>query len=325
MARKKGTIIVLATGGTIAGVGEQGNIAGYRPGRLTADELLKDIPNIEDVAPIETVQICNVNSDDITANIWLELADIINRESKDDNVKGFVITHGTDTLEETAYFLNLTVKTNKSVIITGAMRPATAISADGPMNLYQAVCAAKAKETEGQGVLAVFADRIYTARAVTKTSTYQLTAISAGRMGAIGVIRDGKVYLYETTFKPHTASSEFDVAGLEKLPKVAILYFHVDASAELLKWAIEHSEGIVIAGAGAGEFSLDFGKLIEKAEIPVVVSSRVDDGLITEDMLLFDNTIAANNLSPQKAAVLLRLALTVTKDKARIAKMFAKY
>ena len=325
MARKKGTILVLATGGTIAGVGEQGNIAGYRPGRLSADELLKEIPNIDDVAPIETVQICNVNSDDITANIWLELADIINRESKDDNVKGFVITHGTDTLEETAYFLNLTVKTNKSVIITGAMRPATAISADGPMHLYQAVCAAKAPETEGQGVLAVFADRIYTARAVTKTSTYQLTAISAGRMGAIGVIRDGKVYLYETTNKPHTSKSEFDVSRLNSLPKVAILYFHVDASAEFLKYAIEHSDGIVIAGAGAGEFSIEFGELIEKAEIPVVVSSRVDDGLITEDMLLFKNTIAANNLSPQKAAVLLRLALTVTKDKERIAKMFAKY
>ena len=325
MVRRRGTILVLATGGTIAGVGEQGNIAGYRPGRLSADELLSEIPNIEDVAPIETIQICNINSDDITADIWLKLASIINRESKDDNIKGFVITHGTDTLEETAYFLNLAVKTTKSVIITGAMRPATAISADGPMNLYQAVCAAASPETEGQGVLAVFADRIYTARSVTKTSTYQLTAISAGRMGAIGVIRDGKVYLYETTNKPHTNKAEFDVASLDTLPKVTILYFHVDASTELLKFAIEHSDGIVIAGAGAGEFSLEYGRIIEQADVPIVVSSRVDDGLITDDMLIFGNTIAANNLSPQKAAVLLRLALTETKDKSRIRAMFAKY
>lgn len=325
MVRRRGTILVLATGGTIAGVGEQGNIAGYRPGRLTADELLKDIPNIEDVAPIETVQICNINSDDITASIWLKLADIINRESKDENVKGFVITHGTDTLEETAYFLNLVVKTKKSVIITGAMRPATAISADGPMNLYQAICAAAARETEGQGVLAVFADRIYSARSVTKTSTYQLTAISAGRMGAIGIIRDGKVYLYETTFQTHTNSSEFDVSGLDRLPSVAILYFHVDASVEFLKYALKHSDGVVIAGAGAGEFSKEYGRVIENAKVPVVVSSRVDDGLITQDMLLFGNTIAANNLSPQKAAVLLRLALTVTNDFERIAEMFLKY
>jgi len=325
MARKKGTIIVLATGGTIAGVGEQGNIAGYRPGRLSAEELIKEIPNVEDVAPIETVQICNVNSDDITAGIWLKLADIINREAKDSNVKGFVITHGTDTLEETAYFLNLAIKTQKSVIITGAMRPATAISADGPMNLYQAVCAAAARETEGQGVLAVFADRIYTARSVTKTSTYQLTAISAGRMGAIGVIRDGKVYMYETTNKTHTLGSEFDVAGFERLPKVEIIYFHVDASVEMLRFALEHADGVVIAGAGAGEFSLEFGRLIEGAKVPVVVSSRVDDGLITDDMLLFKHTIAANNLSPQKAAVLLRLALTVTSDTEQIAKMFLKY
>ena len=144
-------------------------------------------------------------------------------------------------------------------------------------------------------------------------------------MGAIGIIRDGKVYMYETTFQKHTDSCEFDVSGLDALPRVDILYFHVDASLDLLKYALKHADGLVIAGAGAGEFSIEFGKTIENAKIPIVVSSRVDDGLITDDMLLFKNTIAANNLSPQKAAVLLRLALTVTNDKDRIAAMFAKY
>ncbi len=325
MVRRRGTILILATGGTIAGVGEIGKSTVYRPGKLTADELISEIPEINNIAPLETMQICNVNSDDITADIWLELASIINREAKDDNVKGFVITHGTDTLEETAYFLNLAVKTKKSVIITGSMRPATSISADGPMNLYQAVCAAASRETEGQGVLAVFADRIYSARSVTKTSTYQLTAISAGRMGAIGVIRDGKVYMYETTNKAHTNKSEFDVSKLDRLPKVSILYFHVDASPELLKYAAEHSDGLVIAGAGAGEFSLIYGDMIRTLNVPVVVSSRVDDGLITSDMLRVEETIAANNLSPQKAAVLLRLALTVTNDTEKIREMFLKY
>ncbi len=325
MVRRRGTILILATGGTIAGVGEIGKSTVYRSGKLTADELISEIPEINNIAPLETMQICNVNSDDITADIWLKLASIINRESKDDNVKGFVITHGTDTLEETAYFLNLAVKTKKSVIITGSMRPATSISADGPMNLYQAVCAAASPETEGQGVLAVFADRIYTARSVTKTSTYQLTAISAGRMGAIGVIRDGKVYMYETTNKAHTQKAEFDVAKIDALPKVTILYFHVDAPAELLKYAAEHSDGIVIAGAGAGEFSLVYGEMIKTLSVPVVVSSRVDDGLITSDMLRVEGTIAANNLSPQKAAVLLRLALTVTNDIDKIREMFLKY
>ena len=325
MVRRRGTILILATGGTIAGVGEIGKSTVYRPGKLTADELISEIPEINNIAPLETMQICNVNSDDITADIWLELAYIINRESKDDNIKGFVITHGTDTLEETAYFLNLAVKTKKSVIITGSMRPATSISADGPMNLYQAVCAAASRETEGQGVLAVFADRIYSARSVTKTSTYQLTAISAGRMGAIGVIRDGKVYMYETTNKAHTNKSEFDVSKLDRLPKVSILYFHVDASPELLKYAAEHSDGLVIAGAGAGEFSLIYGEMIRTLNVPVVVSSRVDDGLITSDMLRVEETIAANNLSPQKAAVLLRLALTVTDNTEKIREMFLKY
>ena len=325
MLRRRGTILILATGGTIAGVGEIGKSTVYRPGKLTADELISEIPEINNIAPLETMQICNVNSDDITADIWLELASIINREAKDDNIKGFVITHGTDTLEETAYFLNLAVKTKKSVIITGSMRPATSISADGPMNLYQAVCAAASPETEGQGVLAVFADRIYTARSVTKTSTYQLTAISAGRMGAIGVIRDGKVYMYETTNKAHTNKSEFDVSKLDSLPNVTILYFHVDASPALLKYAAEHSDGLVIAGAGAGEFSLIYGDMIKTLSVPIVVSSRVDDGLITSDMLRVEGTIAANNLSPQKAAVLLRLALTVTTDKDKIREMFLKY
>jgi L-asparaginase len=133
----KPKVVILATGGTIAGVGEAGKTAGYEPGALTAEELISAVPELEDVADIEAIQICNVNSDDITAEVWLELAKTINEMSADPEVAGFVITHGTDTLEETAYFLNLTVKTEKPVVITGSMRPATSISADGPMNLYQ--------------------------------------------------------------------------------------------------------------------------------------------------------------------------------------------
>ena len=158
-----GKIIVLATGGTIAGVGEAGKTAGYIPGALTADELLFAVPQLAEVAPIEAIQICNVNSDDITDEIWLTLANKINELAADPDVKGFVITHGTDTMEETAYFLNLTVKTDKPVVLTGSMRPATSISADGPMNLYEAVCVAASDEAVGKGVLSVFSDRIFAA------------------------------------------------------------------------------------------------------------------------------------------------------------------
>ena len=319
----KPKVVILATGGTIAGVGEAGKTAGYEPGALTAEELISAVPELEDVADIEAIQICNVNSDDITAEVWLELAKTINEMSSDPEVAGFVITHGTDTLEETAYFLNLTVKTEKPVVITGSMRPATSISADGPMNLYQSVCVAASSTAVGKGVLVVFSDRIYSARSVTKTSTYHVTAVAAGEMGAIGVVRDGDVYIYETPAKKHTAQTEFDVSGLTGLPRVSVLYFSVDADVELLRFAAEHSDGLVIAGAGAGEFSEGFKAVIEELDIPVVISSRIDDGIITPDNLLCENTVAADNLSPQKAAVLLRLALTT--ENPDLVRMYSEY
>ena len=318
-------ITVLATGGTIAGVGESGKASGYKPGTLTADDLIKSVPQISEIADIKAIQICNVNSDDITSEIWLELAKTINSMAEENEADGFVITHGTDTLEETAYFLNLTVKTSKPVVLTGSMRPATSISADGAMNLYEAVTLASSEEAEGLGGLAVFSDRIFSARSVTKTSTYHVAAISSGESGALGVVRDGKVFIYGKPARLHTVNSEFDVTGLKTLPKVSIIYFAADADAEILKFAASRSDGLVIAGAGAGEFSEAYKSVIEKLKIPVVISSRTMNGIIIDDNLLCKNTIAADNLNPQKAAVLLRLALTKTKDAGKIREMFSKY
>ena len=322
---QKPKVVVLATGGTIAGVGDPGKVAGYKPGTLTAEVLLWGVPEIDEVADIEAIQICNINSDDITAEIWLTLAETINRMAADPEVSGFVITHGTDTMEETAYFLNLTVKTDKPVVLTGAMRPATSLSADGPLNLYDAVCVAASKEAVGQGVLAVFSDRIYAARTMTKTSTYTVTAISAGETGCIGIVRDGVVYLYEHPDRKHTLASAFDVSGLETLPKVSVLYFCADADPELLRYAAEHSDGLVIAGAGAGEFSEKWIEIINSLTIPVVISSRIDDGIITKDNLLCKNTIAADTLPPQKAAILLRLALTGEVSQELLEELFLQY
>ena len=324
-SESKPKIVVLATGGTIAGVGEAGKTAGYKPGSLTAEELLAAVPQLADVAEIEAIQVCNVNSDDMTAEVWLTLAHTINEMAADPEVKGFVITHGTDTIEETAYFLNLTVRTDKPVVLTGSMRPATSISADGPMNLYESVCVAASEEAVGQGVLIVFSDRIYTARSVTKTSTYSVMAVAAGETGSIGVVRDGAVFLYESPSKRHTTGSEFDVSGLETLPKVSILYFSVDADPALLAFAAEHSNGLVIAGAGAGEFSEKWIEIINGLTIPVVISSRIDDGVITRDNLLCKNTVAADTLPPQKAAVLLRLALTGDASQETLEKLFLEY
>ena len=318
-------LFILATGGTIAGVGEEGKTAGYAPGAISVDELVDALPRLQGIDAVEAIQVCNINSDNITYQILLQLAHTINELAADPEAAGFVITHGTDTMEETAYFLNLTVKTDKPVVLTGSMRPSTSISADGPMNLYQAACVAGSEEAVGMGVLVVFSDLIYSARTVMKTSTYQVTAISAGEMGAIGVVRDGHVFIYEKSNKLHTLETEFDVTGMEMLPKVSILYFAVDADPDLLCYAAEHSDGIVIAGAGAGEFSDVFKAVIEKLTIPVVISSRVDDGIIIRENLLCENTIAADNLSPQKSAILLRLGLTQSTDLNRLQNMFFKY
>ena len=325
VAEQKGKVVVLATGGTIAGVGDAGKSAGYTPGTLTAEDLISAVPELADVADIEAIQVCNVNSDDITDKVWIELTNKINELSKDPDITGFVITHGTDTMEETAYFLNLTVKTDKPVVITGSMRPSTSISADGPMNLYESVCVAASEEAKGKGVLVVFSDLIFTARSVTKTSTYDVMAISAGELGACGVVRDGAVYFYEESVKRHTAGSEFDVSSLKELPKVSVIFFSVDMDPGILKYAAEHSDGIVIAGAGAGEFSEGFIEVVKDLKIPVVISSRIGDGIIIPDNLLVEGTIAGDNLPPQKAAVLLRLALTKTKDAAKIQEMFFEY
>ena len=323
--QKTGKVVILATGGTIAGVGDAGKSAGYTPGTLTAEDLISAVPELADVAEIEAIQVCNVNSDDITDKVWIELANTINELSKDPDISGFVITHGTDTMEETAYFLNLTVKTDKPVVITGSMRPSTSISADGPMNLYESVCVAASADAAGKGVLVVFSDLIFTARSVTKTSTYDVMAISARETGACGVVRDGNVYFYEQSVKRHTTDTEFDVSSLSSLPKVSVVYFSVDMDPEILKYAAEHSDGIVIAGAGAGEFSEGYIEVIKDLKIPVVISSRIGDGIIIPANLLVEGTIAADNLPPQKAAVLLRLALTKTKDVGKIQDMFFEY
>ncbi|MCR5296568.1 MAG: asparaginase [Clostridiales bacterium] len=325
VSESKPKIVVLATGGTIAGVGEAGKTAGYKPGSLTAEELLAAVPQLADVAEIEAIQVCNVNSDDITAEVWLTLAHTINEMAEDPDVKGFVITHGTDTMEETAYFLNLTVKTDKPVVLTGSMRPSTSISADGPINLYESVCVAASDEAVGQGVLIVFSDRIYAARSVTKTSTYSVMAIAAGETGSIGIVRDEEVFMYESPSRRHTTASEFDVSGLETLPKVTVLYFSVDADPDLLQYAADHSDGLVIAGAGAGEFSEKWIEIINGLTIPVVISSRIDDSMIIRDNLLCKNTVAANSLPPQKAAVLLRLALTGEISRERLGELFLQY
>lgn len=318
-------VVILATGGTIAGVGEEGASIGYDSGSMTVSDLLRSVPLLETRADIEARQVCNVNSDDISAKIWIELAREIEREAAREDVSGIVITHGTDTMEETAFFLNLALNTSKPVVITGSMRPATAVSADGPMNILEAVSVAAHPASAGKGVLVQFAGSIFAGRSIRKADTHAICAMDGSQDGACGSVCDGCVRYTWAPAMPHTFQTEFDVADADDLPTVNVLFFNADASPALVEAAAAISDGLVIAGAGAGEFSLAFKDAIDKLDIPVVVSSRIGYGKVEQGTMLCPQTIAAQDLSPQKAAILLRLALLKGSDREQVKRIFETY
>lgn len=305
-------IVLLATGGTIAGTGEPGKDIGYQSGSLPAEKIAGAVPGLSDIAEIRTIQVCNLNSDDMTDSIWIDLARRINDLSREPDTDGFVVTHGTDTLEETAYFLNLTVKTEKPVVVTGAMHPATSSAPDGPANLLLAVQAAASDANRGKGVLVAFGGALIPARAVVKNHTSSLDAITLDSDA-------------QEPGRRHTTSTEFDVSGLKALPKVPVLYFNVDADPGFVEYAASNSDGIVIAGAGAGEFSQAWRSALERCKVPVVVSSRTGCGPVLQETMVCPNAVAAGTLQPAKAAVLLRLALTRTRDTEELIRIFDTY
>ena len=323
-------IVILATGGTIAGTGEEGKTTNYQAGNLDIQTLVSSVSNLDKIANIYGEQIANVDSNDITINHWLTLVNRINELSKQDDIDGFVITHGTDTLEETAYFLDLTVKTSKPVVLTGAMRPSTATSADGPLNLYQSVALAASDLSTGQGCMVVFSDGIYSGRNVQKVNTFKTNAFSSIEFGCLGYMRDNIPFFFNKSTKPHTVDSQFDISHLKELPQVSIAFFNIDADPSIISYFAERSKGIVIAGAGSGTFSSKWLNEIRKLEdkgIPVVRSSRIGSGIILKDSTIdkYSNCMPSYTLSPQKARILLSLALTKTKDYSEIGKIFAEY
>jgi L-asparaginase len=337
-------IVILATGGTIAGAGEQGKDIGYKSGSIAAQTLIDAIPELKSVANIFVEQVCNINSDDITSEIWILLARRIKELALDgvgasrERVDGFVVMHGTDTMEETAFFLSLTLGAvenvegqvlAKPVVLTGSMRPATAAEPDGPANLLFAVKSAASSWSNAIGSTAVyvaFAGKLMDARSVQKIHANDLDAFAelASRSGCHPGLRS-----LSNAEVPGLAFSQtlaFDISNLHDLPRVSILYFNADADAELVRFAAERSAGLVIAGAGAGEFSQSWAaaiaNVVGEANVPVVVSSRINRGSVVPEQLLVPGTIAAYCLPPAKAAVLLRLSLTVTNDPVAIQNFF---
>lgn len=323
-------IVIIATGGTIAGSGKIGKSTNYQAGKINIKEIIDSIPMINEIAHLEAIQLFNVDSNEMTEAHWLILAAKINQLAKEDNVDGIVVTHGTDTLDETAYFLNLTVHTYKPIVITGAMRPASATSADGPMNLYQAVCLASSDEAIGHGVMALFSSTIYSGRDIQKVSNFKIDAFDQKDFGCLGYMHDDQVQMFSRTFKKHTLQSIFSINLPKSLPSVGIIYYYAGAKVELLTMIAKDHLGVVIIGSGSGNYSQAWLKEIERLSargIIFVRASRVNQGIVYES-LVFDPDnccIPSNTLSGQKARVLLMLALSITSDIKEIKKIFSEY
>ena len=329
-AKASPRIIILATGGTIAGSGASATKAAYTAGKVPIDDLLNAVPQIHAYGKITGEQIAQIGSQDMNVVTWLKLSNRINQIFKENLADAVVVTHGTDTQEETAYFLDLTVMSDKPVVIVGAMRPSTAMSQDGNRNLLDAVMVAANTKSQGKGVVVAMDEKIYDARDVTKTSTTNLETFQSRNFGPIGLIYDGKVnYYYQSLRNP---SRKFDVAKLNSLPQVEIVYGYADASPNPVYCMINSGpKGIVYAGMGNGNFGEPVGKALAEAAkkgILVCRSARAGSGRITLDNEVKDaelGFVVSDDLNPQKSRVLLMLSLTETSDRAKIQQNFFDY
>ena len=273
-----------------------------------------------------------IGSQDMNDEVWLKLAQRINELAAMADVDGVVITHGTDTIEETAYFLNLVVKTSKPVVMTAAMRPSTALSADGPLNFFNAVAVAANKDASGRGVLVVVNDWIHGASSLTKTSTTAVQTFLSPLSGLIGTVAYGQAEFYRGPVGRHTTQSDFSVQGVKALPRVDIIMAHENMDGALIDAAVAAgAKGIVIAGVGNGnmtEAAVNALARHAKNGVVCVRASRVAVGRVGRNVELDDDKmgfVASLDLNPQKARVLLRLALLTTRSNAELQRLFEEY
>ena len=295
------------------------------------DVLLAAVPDLAKLADCTGEQIANVGSQNMNDEVWLALAKRINELAKTD-IDGIVVTHGTDTMEETSYFLNLVSITDKPVVLTGSMRPSTAMSADGPLNIYNAVAVAADPDAVGRGVMVVANDEIHGGRSVIKSNTTEVSTFYSDDQGLIGNVRYGDALFFRSCYTKHTKDSEFSLDGVESLPRVDIITMHENVDGALIDAAVAlGTKGIVTAGLGNGNMTdAAVESLVKAAKAGVVCvrSSRVPTGLVGRNIELDDDKlgfIASYELSPHKARILLRLALLKTTDLATIQEYFATY
>lgn len=333
----KNNVVVVATGGTIAGAGASStNSATYTAAKVPVDDLLNAVPQIQNLANVTGVQALQVASESITDKELLAIARKVNELVKKPEVNGVVITHGTDTLEETAYFLSLTVHTDKPIVVVGSMRPPSALSADGPLNLYSAVALAAADDAKGKGVFVLMNDDIFAARDVTKTINIHTNAFSS-QWGPLGSLVEGKPYLFRNVAKRFNNASEFNIENIkgDTLPLVQIVYgsgnMLPDAYTAYTAYAKAGAKAIIHAGTGNGSVAKNIVPTLtelQKQGVQIIRSSRVPQGFVLRNAEQPDdkyNWVVAHDLNPQKAKLLAALALTKTKDAKEMQRIFWEY
>lgn len=325
-AEAKPTVALFTTGGTIQSKGaHRQKLMEYSDGRVSPAELLADLPELADIANIEVHEISNVGSGSMGTKQHLRLAKEITETLKRSDVSGAVVTHGTTTLEETAYFLQLTAKTDKPIVVVGAMRPFTAASRDGPFNLYNATRVAIDPAAVGKGVMVVLNDTIHSARFVTKGHTYHVETFISPDMGPIGYTDSDRVVFYRDIILRHTANSEFDVLSLETLPQVDIVYGYQEASAAPIPALVADGIKGLILCSSSGSFRSEI-KRAQAEGVVVVNSDRKGAGrVVLSDGKAANGIVTADNINAQKARILLRVALTKTTNPEEIQRIFNEY
>ncbi|ELX13876.1 L-asparaginases type II [Janthinobacterium sp. HH01] len=326
-------VTILATGGTIAGSGATSTTTvGYTAATVGVDRLIAAVPELAKVAQVKGEQVFQIASENMSNEHWLVLAKRVNALLAQSDVDGVVITHGTDTLEETAYFLDLVVKSRKPVVLVGAMRPGTALSADGPINLYNAVLLAASQEAVGKGVLVAMNDQIHGARDVTKTNTSTPDSFKTPELGMLGYFQGNKPYFYHASTRKHTIDTEFDISKLDALPQVDIVYGYANVNPVALNALVgAGAKGIIHAGVGDGSLAakvLPSLTAARKQGVLIVRSARVGQGIVARNGEANDDEldfVVSDTLNPQKARILLMLALTKTSDSKDIQRMFYTY
>ncbi|POS72089.1 L-asparaginase [Diaporthe helianthi] len=318
-------ITIFATGGTIAGsAASNAQTTGYQAGALGVDILIDAVPELWNVSNVKGVQVANVGSGSITPEILLNLTQLVQQALDDPYCQGAVVTHGTDTLEETAFFLDMTVQTNKPIVVVGAMRPATAISADGPINLLEAVTLAGSPAAMNRGTMIVLNDRIGSAFYTTKTHSNSLDTFRAVEQGYLGFFLNIKPVFYYPPALP-LSRAYFNVTGATELPEVDILYGHQALQPALATAAVEAgARGLVLAGMGAGGWTSPgqdvLQTLAEEHGTQIVVSSRTKGGFVAERSGM--NTYGGWGLNPEKARIMLQLALNAEYSSEQLVSLF---